>query len=135
MLEGCRTSGGLKGDFLKKSVEPEASPSLDLNQACSVRDEEFQFQGLRHTVTGRQLVEAKLLDMRTVEQLRLGLKTVEEVQRSLSKFLTKATSIAGLYLESSKEKNVVHFGGPENHNRQNDSSSLFRSSGCNRFYN
>lgn len=104
MLEGCRTSGGLKGDFLKKSVEPEASPSLDLNQACSVRDEEFQFQGLRHTVTGRQLVEAKLLDMRTVEQLRLGLKTVEEVQRSLSKFLTKATSIAGLYLESSKEK-------------------------------
>uniref|UniRef100_A0A8C6IIW5 Dystonin n=1 Tax=Mus spicilegus TaxID=10103 RepID=A0A8C6IIW5_MUSSI len=104
MLEGCRTSGGLKGDFLKKGVEPEASPSLDLNQACSVRDEEFQFQGLRHTVTGRQLVEAKLLDMRTVEQLRLGLKTVEEVQRSLSKFLTKATSIAGLYLESSKEK-------------------------------
>lgn len=104
MLEGSRTSGGLKGDFLKKSVEPETSQSFDLNQACSVREDEFQFQGLRHTVSGRQLAEAKLLDLRTVEQLRLGLKTVEEVQKSLSKFLTKATSIAGLYLESSKEK-------------------------------
>lgn len=104
MLEGSRASAGPKGDFLKNSIEPETSQSCDLNQACSVRDDEFQFQGLRHTVTGRQLVEAKLLDMRTVEQLRLGLKTVEEVQRSLSKFLTKATSIAGLYLESTKEK-------------------------------
>uniref|UniRef100_A0A8I6B4H4 Dystonin n=1 Tax=Rattus norvegicus TaxID=10116 RepID=A0A8I6B4H4_RAT len=104
MLEGSRTSGGLKGDFLKKGVESETPQNPDLNQACAVRDDEFQFQGLRHMVTGRQLVEAKLLDVRTVEQLRLGLKTVEEVQRSLSKFLTKATSIAGLYLESSKEK-------------------------------
>ncbi|XP_051008986.1 dystonin isoform X2 [Acomys russatus] len=104
MLEGSRVSGGHKGDFLKKSIELETSRSSDLSPACSVRDEEFQFRGLRHTVTGRQLAEAKLLDVRTVEQLRLGLKTVEEVQKSLSKFLTKATSIAGLYLESSKEK-------------------------------
>ncbi|XP_027242722.1 dystonin isoform X29 [Cricetulus griseus] len=104
MLEGSRASGGLKGDFLKKSIEQETSRSFDINQACSVREDEFQFQGLRHTVTGRQLVEAKLLDMKTVEQLRRGLKTVEEVQKSLNKFLTKATSIAGLYLESSKEK-------------------------------
>ncbi|XP_021518087.1 dystonin isoform X20 [Meriones unguiculatus] len=104
MLEGSRASAGLKGEFPKKSVEPDTSQSSALNQACSVRDEEFQFRGLRHTVTGRQLAEAKLLDMRTVEQLRLGLKTVEEVQKSLSKFLSRATSIAGLYLESSKDK-------------------------------
>ncbi|XP_027457194.2 dystonin isoform X24 [Zalophus californianus] len=104
MLEGCRPSGGLKRDFLKKGSEPETVQNLDGDHACSVRDDEFKFQGLRHTVTARQLVEAKLLDMKTVEQLRLGLKTVEEVQKTLSKFLTKATSIAGLYLESTKEK-------------------------------
>lgn len=104
MLEECRASGGLKRDFLQTSLEPETSQNFDLNHTCSVRNDEFQFQGLRHTVTARQLVEAKLLDMKTVEQLRLGLKTVEEVQKTLSKFLTKATSIAGLYLESSKEK-------------------------------
>ncbi|XP_008011847.2 dystonin isoform X22 [Chlorocebus sabaeus] len=105
MLEGCRASGGLKkGDFLKKGLEPEIFQNFDGDHACSVRDDEFKFQGLRHTVTARQLVEAKLLDMRTIEQLRLGLKTVEEVQKTLNKFLMKATSIAGLYLESTKEK-------------------------------
>uniref|UniRef100_A0A5F9DBS7 Dystonin n=1 Tax=Oryctolagus cuniculus TaxID=9986 RepID=A0A5F9DBS7_RABIT len=104
-LEGCRASGGLKrGDFLKKGLDPEPSQNSDGDHACSVRDDEFKFQGLRHTVTARQLVEAKLLDMKTIEQLRLGLKTVDEVQKTLSKFLTKATSIAGLYLESPKEK-------------------------------
>ncbi|XP_077911336.1 dystonin isoform X19 [Halichoerus grypus] len=104
MLEGCRPSGGLRRDFLKKGSEPETIQNLDGDHACSVRDDEFKFQGLRHTVTARQLVEAKLLDMKTVEQLRLGLKTVDEVQKTLSKFLTKATSVAGLYLESTKEK-------------------------------
>ncbi|XP_037699172.1 dystonin isoform X21 [Choloepus didactylus] len=104
MLEGCRASSGLKrGDFLKKGSEQETFQIFD-GDACLVRDDEFKFQGLRHMVTARQLVEAKLLDMRTIEQLRLGLKSVEEVQKTLSKFLTKATSIAGLYLESTKEK-------------------------------
>ncbi|KAM8776728.1 dystonin isoform 7-T7 [Rhynchonycteris naso] len=93
-----------RGDFLKKSLEPETSQNSDGDHTCSVRDDEFTFQGLRHTVTARQLVEAKLLDMKTIEQLRLGLKTVDEVQTTLSKYLTKATSIAGLYLEATKEK-------------------------------
>ena len=104
MLEGCRAAGGLKRDFLNKNSEPETFQNFDGDHACLVRDDEFQFQGLRHTVTARQLVEAKLLDVKTIEQLRLGLKTIEEVQKTLSKFLTKATSIAGLYLESTKEK-------------------------------
>lgn len=104
MLEGCRGSGGLKRDFLQKGLESETSQNVNGDLACSVRDDEFKFQGLRDIVTARQLVEAKLLDMRTIEQLRLGLKTVEEVQKTLSKFLTKANSIAGLYLESTKEK-------------------------------
>jgi plectin len=105
MLEGCRASGGLKrGDCLTKGLETETLQNSGSDHACSVRDDEFKFQGLRHTVTARQLVEAKLLDMKTVEQLRCGLKTVEEVQKTLGKFLTKASSIAGLYLESTKEK-------------------------------
>ncbi|XP_036271371.1 dystonin isoform X31 [Pipistrellus kuhlii] len=96
---------GLKrGDFLKTGLESETFQNADGDQSCLVKDDEFTFQGLRHTVTARQLVEAKLLDMKTIEQLRLGLKTVEDVQKTLSKFLTKATSIAGLYLESTKEK-------------------------------
>lgn len=104
MLKGCRATSGVKCDFLKKDLEPQSLQNGDSDDACLVRDDEFQFQGLRRSVTARQLVEARLLDMKTIEQLRLGLKTVEEVQKTLSKFLTKATSIAGLYLESTKEK-------------------------------
>lgn len=42
--------------------------------------------------------------MRIVEQLRFGLKIVEEVQRSFSKFLIKVIFIVGFYLEFFKEK-------------------------------
>uniref|UniRef100_A0A8C5PHE9 Uncharacterized protein n=1 Tax=Leptobrachium leishanense TaxID=445787 RepID=A0A8C5PHE9_9ANUR len=39
-----------------------------------------------------------------MEQLELGLTTVQEVQKTLEKCLKKATAISGLYIESSKEK-------------------------------
>uniref|UniRef100_A0A8C2TAJ5 Dystonin n=1 Tax=Coturnix japonica TaxID=93934 RepID=A0A8C2TAJ5_COTJA len=65
--------------------------------------DDIKFQGLRHDVTARQLIEVKLLDRLTVEHLHSGQKTIEEVQKSLEKFLTKPTAIAGVYLESSKE--------------------------------
>uniref|UniRef100_A0A8C3GQV8 Dystonin n=1 Tax=Cairina moschata TaxID=8855 RepID=A0A8C3GQV8_CAIMO len=65
--------------------------------------DDIKFQGLRHDVTARQLAEVKLLDRLTIEELRSGQKTTNEVQKSLEKFLTKPTAIAGLYLESSKE--------------------------------
>nr|XP_033792323.1 dystonin isoform X12 [Geotrypetes seraphini] len=67
-------------------------------------DDQFKFQGLRHQVTARQLAESKLLDMKTIEQLRLGLKSVQEIQRALDRFLSRPTAIAGLYLDSSKER-------------------------------
>ncbi|XP_069462270.1 dystonin isoform X16 [Ambystoma mexicanum] len=63
----------------------------------------LKFQGLRQPVLAQQLVEVKLLDVKTVEQLLLGLKTIQEIQKSLDKFLTKPTAIAGLYIESKKE--------------------------------
>ncbi|XP_030054847.1 dystonin isoform X3 [Microcaecilia unicolor] len=67
-------------------------------------DDQFKFQGLRHQVTARQLAEAKLLDIKTMEQLQLGLKSVQEIQRALDRLLSRPTAIAGLYLDSSKER-------------------------------
>ncbi|XP_069091881.1 dystonin isoform X9 [Pleurodeles waltl] len=67
----------------------------------------LKFQGLRQPVPAQQLVEVKLLDVKTVEQLLLGLKTIQEIQKSLDKFLTRPTAVAGLYIESKKE--VVSF--------------------------
>lgn len=93
LLEGYRTSEGHRSEDVSREVD--TIPSEYDN---------IKFQGLRHDVTARQLIEAKLLDMGTVEQVHLGKKAIADVQISLEIFLTKPTSIAGLYIEASKEK-------------------------------
>ncbi|XP_069707578.1 desmoplakin-like [Phaenicophaeus curvirostris] len=109
MFEGFQTSEGFRTeDFGKMSSYLGEEILENVNDAtqleCFTEEyDDIKFQGLRHDVTARQLTEVKLLDRLTVEQLRSGQKTVEEVQKSLEKFLTKPTAIAGLYLESSKE--------------------------------
>ncbi|KAM6086552.1 dystonin isoform 19-T19 [Theristicus caerulescens] len=109
MFEGYKTSEGFRReDFAKMSsfLGEEILNTVDDATQLEYFTEEYddiKFQGLRHDVTARQLVEVKLLDRVTVEQLHSGQKTIEEVQKSLEKFLTKPTAIAGLYLESSKE--------------------------------
>uniref|UniRef100_UPI00398EA81A plectin-like n=1 Tax=Pristiophorus japonicus TaxID=55135 RepID=UPI00398EA81A len=66
--------------------------------------ETLEFQGLRHQVTVQELVEAELLNRNVAGQLAKGIQTVSQVQKSLGKYLNKVNSIAGLYLESSKQK-------------------------------
>ncbi|KAM6433839.1 desmoplakin-like [Rhynochetos jubatus] len=109
MFEGYKTSEGFRReDFAKMSsfLGEEILETVDDATQLEYFTEEYddiKFQGLRHDVTARQLTEVKLLDRLTVEQLHSGQKTIDEVQKSLEKFLTKPTSIAGLYLESGKE--------------------------------
>ncbi|KAM4784709.1 uncharacterized protein ACIQIH_004000 [Cyanocitta cristata] len=113
MFQGSKTSEGFRReDFAKMSsfLGEEVLRTVDDATQLEYFTEEYdtiKFQGLRHDVTARQLTEVKLLDKLTVEQLISGQKTIDEVQKSLEKFLTKPTAIAGLYLESSKE--IVSF--------------------------
>ncbi|XP_010226374.1 PREDICTED: dystonin [Tinamus guttatus] len=113
MFEGCKTSEGFRREdfanmssFLGEEILKTVNDATQLEYFMGEHDD-IKFQGLRHDVTARQLVEVKLLDRLTVEQLCSGQKTVDEVQKSLENFLTKPTAIAGLYLESSKE--IVSF--------------------------
>ncbi|XP_035398900.1 dystonin isoform X16 [Cygnus atratus] len=108
MFEGYKTSEGFRReDFAKMNsfLGEEILRTADDTQLEYFTEEydDIKFQGLRHDVTARQLAEVKLLDRVTIEELRSGQKTINEVQKSLEKFLTKPTAIAGLYLESSKE--------------------------------
>ncbi|XP_043537287.1 plectin-like [Chiloscyllium plagiosum] len=64
----------------------------------------LEFQGVRRQVTVQDLVEADLLNKNVAEQLEKGVKTVSQVENSLGKYLNKINSIAGLYLEASKQK-------------------------------
>ncbi|XP_061479011.1 dystonin isoform X27 [Rhineura floridana] len=104
LLEGYRSSEGFRSEDLSKM-----SSILEEKQAKEVamipsEYDNIKFQGLRHDVTAKQLIEVKLLDLSTAEQLHSGKKAIAEVQKSLDIFLTKPTAIAGLYVESSKEK-------------------------------
>ncbi|KAM9195243.1 uncharacterized protein V3H86_001246 [Mergus octosetaceus] len=108
MFEGYKTSEGFRrDDFAKMNsfLGEQILRTADDTQLEYFTEEydDIKFQGLRHDVTARQLAEVKLLDRLTIEELRSGQKTTNEVQKSLEKFLTKPTAIAGLYLESSKE--------------------------------
>ncbi|KAI1894734.1 hypothetical protein AGOR_G00118800 [Albula goreensis] len=64
----------------------------------------FQFEGLRGTVSIKQLFEAKLIDENTLGKLKSGQIDIKEVQALLAGLIGKTSAIAGLYSESSKNK-------------------------------
>ncbi|XP_071399922.1 desmoplakin-like [Centroberyx affinis] len=64
----------------------------------------IKLPGLKGSTSIQKLIEIKLLDEEILKKLEMGLTTVEEVQASLAQFLSKPTTIAGVYVESSKKK-------------------------------
>lgn len=104
LLEGYRTSEGFRSEDVSKISSILEEKKAKVVDMIPSEYDNIKFQGLRHDVTARQLIEVKLIDMSTGEQLHSGKKTIAEVQKNLEKFLTKPTAIAGLYNETSKEK-------------------------------
>ncbi|PIO36672.1 hypothetical protein AB205_0203350 [Aquarana catesbeiana] len=103
ILEGFRRSDLPKMGYMSSSYKSYAGSETSLSDSSST-DDRFIFQGLRKNVSAKQLVEARILDGKTMEQLESGRMTIQEVQKALDTYLTKATAIAGLYLEASREK-------------------------------
>ncbi|XP_075718091.1 dystonin isoform X14 [Rhinoderma darwinii] len=103
ILEGFRRTDLPKMGYISSSYKSYSGSEASLNDSFPI-DDRFIFQGLRKNVSATQMVEAKILDAKTMEQLELGHTTVQEVQKTLAAYLSKATAIAGLYLESSKER-------------------------------
>ncbi|XP_068137522.1 dystonin isoform X20 [Hyperolius riggenbachi] len=103
ILEGFRRSDLPKTGYMSSSFKNYAGSETSLSDSSST-DDRFIFQGLRKNVSAKQLVEVKILDAKTMEQLESGRTTVQEVQKTLNMYLTKATAIAGLYLEANREK-------------------------------
>ncbi|XP_042326633.1 plectin-like [Sceloporus undulatus] len=104
LLQGYRSSEGFRSEDISKMgsiLEEKQAKEVDIIPS---EYDNIKFQGLRHDVTAKQLIEVKLLDMSTAEQLHTGKKSVTEVQKNLEMFLTKPTAIAGLYIETSKDK-------------------------------
>ncbi|XP_053323479.1 plectin isoform X5 [Spea bombifrons] len=66
------------------------------------------FKGLRKDITMEELVRSEVIDAVTAQQLQDGLTSVEEVSRHLQKFLEGTSCIAGVYVESSKERFSIY---------------------------
>nr|XP_032815518.1 plectin-like isoform X7 [Petromyzon marinus] len=68
------------------------------------KKKEITFNGLRQEVTLEELVESEIIDENTAEQLIEGTKSVTDVSPSIERYLGGGRSIAGLYVEATKEK-------------------------------
>ncbi|RXM27897.1 Plectin [Acipenser ruthenus] len=74
----------------------------------SLSDRRLTFKGLRKQITMEELVRSEIIDQKTVQQLQEGLTTVEEVSRKLQNYLEGTSCIAGVFVESTKDRLSVY---------------------------
>ncbi|XP_056141828.1 plectin-like isoform X1 [Lampris incognitus] len=74
----------------------------------SLGDKRLMFKGLRKQITLEELLSSQIIDQQTVTQLNEGLISVEEVSTRLSRYLEGTSSIAGVFVESTKERLSIY---------------------------
>lgn len=74
----------------------------------SLADKKLLFKGLRKQITLDELLLSQIIDQKTYNQLRDGTLSVEEVSRDLKKYLEGTSCIAGVYVESSKDRLSIY---------------------------
>ncbi|CAJ1061993.1 plectin isoform X13 [Xyrichtys novacula] len=88
LLKRCKLEGGLR--------------------LLSLGDKRLMFKGLRKQITIEELLRSNIIDEETASQLMQGLISVEEVSNRLSRYLEGTSCIAGVFLESSKERLSIY---------------------------
>uniref|UniRef100_A0A3Q2EA17 Plectin a n=1 Tax=Cyprinodon variegatus TaxID=28743 RepID=A0A3Q2EA17_CYPVA len=66
------------------------------------------FKGLRRQITADELLRSQIIDQKTYNDLTDGLITVEEISRGLKKYLEGTSCIAGVYVESTKDRLSIY---------------------------
>uniref|UniRef100_A0A673IT28 Plectin b n=1 Tax=Sinocyclocheilus rhinocerous TaxID=307959 RepID=A0A673IT28_9TELE len=74
----------------------------------SLGERRLLFKGLRKEITIEELFRSKIIDEQTVSKLNEGLLTVEEVSNSLRKYLEGSSCIAGVFVESTKDRLSIY---------------------------
>eukprot|EP00064_Thunnus_orientalis_P001247 superscaffoldBa00000083_g1249 len=88
LLKRCKLDGGLR--------------------LLSLGDKRLMFKGLRKQITMEELLRSQIIDQQTVTELNEGLLSVEEVSNRLSRYLEGTSCIAGVYLETTKERLSIY---------------------------
>ncbi|XP_047666901.1 plectin isoform X10 [Tachysurus fulvidraco] len=90
------------------------------------KQDQSGFKGLRATVPAKSLLESKIIDKSTYDLLQQGKKTPDEVSKNnnVSKYLQGSDTIAGIYLEPTKEKLGIYQAMKKKLLRQNTGTAL-----------
>ncbi|XP_049440081.1 plectin isoform X7 [Epinephelus fuscoguttatus] len=88
LLKRCKLDGGLR--------------------LLSLGDKRLMFKGLRKQITMEELLRSQIIDQETVTKLNEGSISVEEVTDKLSRYLEGTSCIAGVFLESAKERLSIY---------------------------
>ncbi|KAF7658897.1 hypothetical protein LDENG_00006450 [Lucifuga dentata] len=77
-------------------------------QLLSLADRKLLFKGFRKQITAEELLRSQIIDQKTYTELTEGLITVEEVSKDVKKYLEGTSCIAGVYVESSKDRLSIY---------------------------
>ncbi|KAJ7399742.1 Plectin [Pitangus sulphuratus] len=91
---------------LLKRCRKDENSRLLLLPLCDTR--KLTFRGLRKQITVEELVRSQVMDEATAQRLQEGLTSVEEVSKNLKKFLEGTSCIAGVFVDSTKERLSVY---------------------------
>ncbi|KAL0984683.1 hypothetical protein UPYG_G00145220 [Umbra pygmaea] len=81
-----------------------------VNEKEAKKPEQDSFKGLRAPVPAKSLLDSKIIDKATFDMLQQGKKSPKQVSENVnvSKYLQGSDSIAGVYLEPTKEKISIY---------------------------
>ncbi|RMB88007.1 hypothetical protein DUI87_35623 [Hirundo rustica rustica] len=91
---------------LLKRCRKDESSRLLLLPLCDTR--KLTFRGLRKQITVEELVLSQVMDEATAQRLQEGLTSIEEVSKNLKKFLEGTSCIAGVFVDSTKERLSIY---------------------------
>ncbi|XP_056341776.1 plectin isoform X18 [Oenanthe melanoleuca] len=91
---------------LLRRCRKDESSGLLLLPLCDTR--KLTFRGLRKQITVEELVLSQVMDEATAQRLQEGLTSVEEVSKNLKKFLEGTSCIAGVFVDSTKERLSIY---------------------------
>lgn len=80
------------------------SPIASKSKGLKLESSSHKIQGLRGRISIKKLIKTNIITQEIALKLQTGLITMEEIEASLAQFVGKPSSIAGVYMESSKKK-------------------------------
>uniref|UniRef100_A0A671MDZ5 Plectin n=1 Tax=Sinocyclocheilus anshuiensis TaxID=1608454 RepID=A0A671MDZ5_9TELE len=111
-------SGDVK-QFMDPTTDEKLSYALLLNRCkvdkdnsglrlLSLADKRLLFKGLRKQITPDELLRSQIIDQKTYTALMEGTISVEDLSKDLKKYLEGISSIAGVYVEATKDRLSVY---------------------------